>query len=190
MDRKQILLAFDKHRTDKGSMLHHYDGMYYNIFQNVTSINRLLEIGVKRGRSLAAWCELFPQAEIVGVDISQREDIVEGAKSTKIIIANSTNPSITEKVGDKYDIIIDDGDHRPEAQWQTFLNLESCWEHVYVIEDVVGIDHANLLAKRLNDKDYKNVTIANSQLTDDIIMSGVKKTVTFFAIIIYRNEYY
>lgn len=187
MEEKQLLEAFDRNRTDKGSLLHGYHPMYSAIFKNV-AITKMLEVGVLDGRSLAAWCEIFPDAEIVGVDIKHRP-VPKAAERAKYFVGNSTKPDISQLVGSGYDMIIDDGDHRPEAQWDTFINLKDCWEHVYVIEDVVGTEHVAALVQRLQDAGFKNTTTFTSLKNNaQIKMSGVVRTVGFFSIVIYKNE--
>lgn len=189
MDKTDILAAFDRNKTDKGSSLHGYHQMYDSIFKNIGAPTKMLEIGVLRGESLAAWCELFPDAEIVGYDIKQRP-VPEAAKRAKYIVGDSTKPGIAELVGTGYDFVIDDGDHRPEAQWDTFVNLQPCWEHAYVIEDVVGKQHTDMLMQKLQDNGFKNVVAFSSKKTDaKIQMSGVEREVGFYSIVVYKNQY-
>lgn len=188
MDKLQITAAFEKHGTDKGPSRHGYQQMYSALFEKVGNVAKMLEVGVRRGRSLAAWLELFPGAEIVGVDIKHHHDIIPAAQGASMILANSTRVSIAEKVGTGYDIIIDDGDHRIDSQWQTFLNLQDCWTKSYVIEDVEGADNEKLLRKRLKSKGFTNIYTYSSKLQDAV--KNTKKpeeTFGFFAIVVYRE---
>ena len=98
---------------------------------------RVLEIGVQGGGSLKIWKDMFPEAEIVGVDID------EGCKRNeedriKVIIGDQTDVKFLETLG-MFDIIIDDGGHKMTQQ-QVSLNtllLNQLNEGgVYVIEDL------------------------------------------------------
>lgn len=188
MEQSEILAAFDRNKTDKGSLLHEYHRMYASLFEKIGPITKMLEIGVLDGHSLAAWCELFPNAEIVGSDIKLRP-VPEAAQRATFLVHDSTKVGVAELVGSGYDLIIDDGDHRPEAQWQTFMHLRDCWQHAYVIEDVVGREHADMLTRKLQDKGFKNFATFASKKTDaKIKMSGAVKEVGFFSIVVYKNE--
>lgn len=183
--KQEIRNAFDTTKTDKG-FLHAYDSMYSEVFDKIGTPSTILEIGIKQGRSLAAWKILFPDAAVTGVDIKEAP-IHKGALGCRIIIGDSMRPKTREEIGRWYDLIIDDGDHRPEAQWQTFENLKAAWSRAYVIEDVVGIEHAQLLMKRLQDKGFSNLALYGSALTDvPIQMSGKQQLVSFYSIVVYR----
>mgnify|MGYP001815917677 FL=1 len=63
---------FDKHGCDKGGR-HGYERVYEPAFAGVRDEPfRLLEIGILRGESLAAWLDYFPRAEIVAIDLFGR----------------------------------------------------------------------------------------------------------------------
>ena len=68
---QQVFNAFQHYGTDK-LYLHDYVPMYTEMFNQIPPITRLLEVGILDGQSLAAWVELFPEAEIAGVDIKDR----------------------------------------------------------------------------------------------------------------------
>lgn len=110
---------------------------------------RILEIGVKEGRSLAMWTEYFPNAEIHGLDLFG-ENEMEYANAS---IFNSMPASI-QKIpqcflhkGNQcdwqmleelrkfdFDVIIDDGSHNSRDQLITFFGLFN-GKH-YFIEDL------------------------------------------------------
>ena len=94
--------------------------------------------GYAPGGSLRAWRDYFPNGEIHGMDVqpdTQFED-----DRIKTFLCDSTSRNATSKIiNDTYDIILDDGLHTPEAQYQTFNNL---WTYlkpggVYIVEDIV-----------------------------------------------------
>ena len=120
---QEIRDAFLSYQTDKG-FVHGYDQMYSVVFDIIGNPESLLEIGFHRGYSAAAWKHLLPEATLQFVDKVEPAEITPPAVGLPLLIQNSVRSAITEAVGQNFDIIIDDGDHRPDYQWQTFLNLE------------------------------------------------------------------
>jgi hypothetical protein len=110
----------------------------------------LLEIGVKKGGSLRMWRELFADdAFIYGMDIDPGVPTFRRDGRIKVLVLDSTDADAVKcALGPtKFDIIIDDGWHHPEAQFRTFKAL---WPHlaesgVYVIEDVYELDRGKYL---------------------------------------------
>lgn len=188
MDKQFIRDCFNKYATDKGSRLHNYEFMYGEVFDHVGPITKMLEVGVKRGQSLAVWRELFPSAEIVGVDIKSRDDMVSGFEGATVHIANSMSADVLPLIGEGYDVIIDDGDHRPDAQWGTFLNLQDAWTTAYVIEDVIGIENEKILRRRLKSKGFTNIVTYSSKLEKaSMQIKGVETEFAFYAMVIYKQ---
>lgn len=146
---------FDKYQCDKGTEKHHYYKEYEKYFESVREepIN-LLEIGTFKGASTRAFHEYFPNATIYTVDIFTRTkpsdlDILSKER-VKWMKADSMDASLGSKIrnewGDvKFDFIIDDGAHWPEANRLTW---ENCFpflkdDGVYFIEDVWPMDKMN-----------------------------------------------
>jgi len=146
--------------TDKGtyhSYIEKYDELF-GIFKD-KKIN-FLEIGCLTCGSIKMFNEFFTQGHIYGMDnwaqntdhmghllhnkgINLTEiidDVKENYPRVKLITCDSTNKDAVEKKlsGIKFEIIIDDGDHRLESQFETFKNFIPYLEQggVYVIEDV------------------------------------------------------
>lgn len=97
---------------------------------------RVLEIGVQGGGSLKIWRDMFPEAEIVGVDVDENCKEHEGER-IKIIIGDQADVKFLESLGN-FDIIIDDGGHTM-VQQQTSLKwlMPQLNEGgIYVIEDL------------------------------------------------------
>lgn len=136
------------HRSDKGDPAHTKFGKTYldvmepyfaPIRDTATSI---LEIGVKKGRSLRLWKEYFSKAKIEGIDfnpecISYAEDRID------ILIASQNDAGIIEpwakEIG-PFDIIIDDGSHVNNL---TIASYEILFKHLkpgglYIIEDLAN----------------------------------------------------
>ena len=142
---------FDKYSCDKASK-HGYDTAYHpNLMSLRQAPIKLLEIGVFRGASTKAWLEYFPNAMIYGIDTFQRVDMekldVFGHKRVKLMKHSSRDPWVVIEIqkqwgeGDQeeieFDVIIDDGQHTPEANRETFVNLHSFLapNGMYFIED-------------------------------------------------------
>lgn len=187
MDKRTIGAVLNKYRTDKGPWRHGYHQCYGEVFKDKIP-KKLLEIGVFQGRSLAAWCELFPDTEIHGIDTFKRkEEMLFTPERAKLIVGDSTDKKFTATITDTYDVIIDDGDHRPDAQWQTFLNFVDKWTDCYVIEDVCNEDMELLMRKRLKSHNFNNVTTYRSAFRGNVQINGEIVYSSFFAMVVRRG---
>jgi len=130
---------FKKYNCDKGKIpnekgiAHHY----YIEYEKEMSKRRndpikILEVGVWKGTSHSSWYEYFPNAEIYGIDVFTRVPVndipILEKERVHHIKGSSTSPKITDQVkekwGDiKFDFIIDDGLHNPDANRLTFNHL-------------------------------------------------------------------
>lgn len=129
-----------------------YEHLYAEI--DKTTIKNILEIGVSAGESLVAWLELFPNAQIYGIDrevFDQNVDHwIKVAGQPVFTLSLLTHPRVTiidkqniltfnvVDLNTTFDLIIDDASHIPEEQVATFKKL---WPFLnkdgwYVIEDV------------------------------------------------------
>lgn len=135
MDKDVIQAAFEKYGSDKAE--HGYAEVYsmlYRPFHDIKFPKRILEIGVKQGASIRAWKELFPEAEIHGLDLFEEfpKPDIEGVTFHK---GSQCDWRILERLRDiKFDLIIDDGSHNARDQWITFFGLVG-YGMTYVIED-------------------------------------------------------
>ncbi len=97
------------YKTDKARD-HSYGSFYDELFSRFdkdASIS-ILELGVQGGGSLLAWKDYFPNARVVGVDISDSRH--EEYKQDRVEFIESDLRKVN--FGDKsFDIIIDDSDH-------------------------------------------------------------------------------
>lgn len=147
--------CFDRYGCDKGTTKHMYDRCY-EIYMEDRKDDQLniLEIGCFRGESIEAWLDYFPHATIYTVDIFSRTDPdeLEVLKNERVkwLKYDSTNAGLPMKMqyhwGNdiKFDFIIDDGAHWPQANRKTF---EHCFpflnqDGVYFIEDVWMLDRS------------------------------------------------
>jgi len=147
----ELKQLFDKHGVDK-STKHNYHEIYEPKFAPLKNkrIN-ILEIGIYKGHSLQAWLDYFPYAKVYGIDLFKRvamEDVqVLNEKRCQAIRGDSTNIATTELVKKqwpnvKFDIIIDDGLHQPEANAKTMHNFFPLLKEngMYFVEDVWPLD--------------------------------------------------
>ena len=130
----------------------HYHTVYEPEFDTIRneSIN-ILEVGVFKGDSVRAWLEFFPNATIYGIDIFTRvkpEDIdVLQHERVKWLKADSTNIAVRDQIKKewpriRFDIIIDDGLHTPDANAKTLHNLFPLMKKngKFYVEDVWPLD--------------------------------------------------
>ena len=141
---------FVKHNCDKG-IKHDYWKLYQEDFEPVrnNSIN-ILEIGTFKGESTNAWLEYFPQANIYTIDTFERVDAVDlpMLQDSRVTYAKLDSTALEcnkhfQELGQKFDFIIDDGLHTPEAQRLTFENLIQ-FTNTYYIEDVWNLDKVKM----------------------------------------------
>ena len=184
---EEIIKAFIDNKTDKYH-LHRYDNMYYEIFKDLQPIKKLLEIGIKEGYSLGAWVDLFPYAEISGVDISLEKFIHEKAKRAVVYEHDAVSPLVRDVITSTFDVIIDDGSHRPLDQWYSFLTFEGRWSQCYIIEDIIGEQHVKMFDKYLKRKGFTYKVFESVKKDARYRMSGEYKTIAFFAIAIFPKQ--
>jgi hypothetical protein len=141
---------YNKYGCDKSSK-HSYDLIYQKYFEPVREERiKILELGVFKGASMKAHQEYFPNAIVHGLDIFERVSIdavdvdldrgalFEGSSQDKEAPAFIRN----EFKNIKYDFIIDDAQHTPEANRKTFEIFSRMMKKtgVYFIEDVWPMD--------------------------------------------------
>jgi hypothetical protein len=134
------------YETDKARD-HWYTPHYHSRFNHLRDYPvHLLEIGIggyddpaAGGESMRMWRDYFthPDAVIVGIDIIEKKPI----DGCIIEQADQSNPEDLHRLGDTYgpfDIVVDDGSHRPNDIMQSWVIL---WDYLtvggwYCIEDL------------------------------------------------------
>ena len=173
------LMATDKYWK------HNYT-RYYDTHINGFKPSNILEIGVKRGASLLLWKKAFPKANISGIDIKDisQKRILRRNKDLNLFIGDQSDREFLKTVVEKkkFDLIIDDGSHRPDDQ---LASLEFLWPYVskggfYVIEDLWG---------QVKNQ-YKRPVIMNALKNKiDEICFGKVATVAFYPNIVFLRKY-
>lgn len=119
----------------------HYKDAYQEEFSRVSKpVAKILEIGVAGGGSLEMWKEMYPDAQVVGLDIDPRCKGME-KYGCAVEIGDQTDRGFLRKVVERhapFSIIVDDGGHWPFMQRIAFQEL---WPGLafggcYCIEDL------------------------------------------------------
>jgi hypothetical protein len=139
------------HKSTDKYWVHGYTKLYDKHFDHLRNKRiKVLEIGVLNGASLLLWRDVFPSAQVCGIDKNRRiwQKMLKGKDRIKVFVGRQEDENFLKDdviPEGPYDIIIDDGSHRPSLQQNTFKML---WPHLssggqYVIEDL----HGNYLPK-------------------------------------------
>lgn len=95
---------------------------------------KILEIGVREGRSIKMWMQYFPDAVIHGLDLFKEFPVPFDDERVKWHQGNQCDWELLEQLRkEDFDVIIDDGSHNARDQMITFFGLFN-GKH-YFIED-------------------------------------------------------
>lgn len=153
---EELRKHLDREKSDKG-FYHHYHKLYAYVFDKLNILNStdksLFEIGLgtnnpdmpstmgekgRPGASLRAFGAFMPEVEIRGGDI----DATISVEGFKTYVIDQLNPNSFQIVSDEmpggFDIIVDDGLHSPEANFNTVARALTMIKNpgVIVVEDV------------------------------------------------------
>lgn len=193
--------VLDEFGCDKGTKhphAHGYGLAYARVFSTVTPTS-LLEVGVQRGRSIAAWKKLFPEARLAGLDYTDVQNINDGyyglfgrvppLDTWELYRGDSTLKETADSIPGNFDIIIDDGSHRWQDQVNTFKNFIDKCNHIYVIEDIFGTRHERFIRNAVKEMGYTNIHTFDSRITDQVeyIQDQGKVEFTFKFMVIIKD---
>lgn len=138
--------------TDKG-YAHNMLGVYEKLLIG-TNITNMLEIGVLNGESIRMWSNIFPGAQVHGVDTTDTYSLAAEMDNVTIYFADAYSESFLERIGGEvFDFILDDGSH--ELQHQCFVAQRYgallSTNGLMVIEDVASIEEAHLIQRFIPD---------------------------------------
>lgn len=129
---------------NEGRLIHkwmHYFDIYERHFAPFRGHRpKVLEIGVSHGGSLDLWSTWFGRGtEIVGVDIDPRTEAL-ARPGIAIRIGDQGDPDFLDRLAadGPFDVIIDDGSHRPAHQMLTLTKLWPALRTggVFLVEDL------------------------------------------------------
>ena len=113
---------------DRMAAKHQYASIYArHLAPRLDAVKTLVEVGVFRGTGLAIWCELFPGARVIGLDIDLSHYAEAAPKIIKAGAFSANEPSLRTYDqlapcslddaldGRQIDVYIDDGLHTDEA---------------------------------------------------------------------------
>ena len=125
---------------------HNYIPIYQDYFKTIRKDKlKFLEIGIggyedpnAGGESLHMWSEYFPNSQIIGADLFEKD--LKLPKNIKTILLDQSDEGQIAEVGRKYgpfDIIIDDGSHDSSHIIKTFNTLFKNMNNngLYFVED-------------------------------------------------------
>lgn len=161
--KKQNFPGRSPTETDRGGW-RGYDRVYTKYFVPLREEKlNILEIGIKEGYGIYAWQKYFKNATLYGLDIDWKPGIITQRNILKnkhklFQKARLYNLDSTKEdnwihfYGKEFDIIIDDGDHHPYSQIETFKHG---WKYLkagglFFIEDV-GHRYGEECIKHLSD---------------------------------------
>lgn len=147
--KRQNLPGRSPTETDRGGW-RGYDRVYTQYFKDIRDKElNILEIGIKEGYGIYAWQKYFKNAKLYGIDIDWSSSIIEQRNRLKTKhplfqkarlynLDSTREDSWFQFYGKDFDIIIDDGDHHPISQIQTFKHA---WKYLkngglFFIEDI------------------------------------------------------
>jgi hypothetical protein len=183
--RTQAQLKFGG-MTGGDRMLHNGYGpvyaRYLERFLDNRSI-RLAEFGILKGTGLAIWCDLFPDAQVFGLDIdpshfeANRADLARrGAFKANLPEVHEYDQLVesNEKLshilrGQSLDIVIDDGLHSVEAIVKTWRSVKPHLSStfVYFIEDYSGLlDQCDSEFEGFDRRRYGPMTVVSANIHD------------------------
>lgn len=157
--------------ADKSSRFHNYLDFYEKMLPGRNFKGRLLEIGIMDGLSMRMWREYYPKAEIVGIDIFNKDHLYnepwDVPASVKLLELDGTKKEQMQPLG-LFDIIIDDGSHYTADQQKS---LEILYPQLspggaYIIEDL-WTSHI---------KEYQNAKLTTIEYLKKLEKKGVKMT--------------
>jgi hypothetical protein len=150
----ELKRLFDKYGSDKAAV-HGYHRVYGTVLNKIPSVSKLLEIGLgssnqdvvsnmgtegRPGASLRAFRDFLPGAQVYGADVDAR--ILFEDDRIKTFYVDQTDlgsfDALGRSVGDKLDVIIDDGLHSPNANIAVLLfALKRLTRHGWlIVEDI------------------------------------------------------
>lgn len=183
--------AMDWCGSDKHSS-HRYSEAYSYFMQKTGNDNpsSMLEIGISNQgpdiSSLHGWRRVFPECQVYGIDIAARK-MIESVDGIRTFVVDQSEPfelsNFKSQLGEKLDIILDDGSHvfnHARISFEVLFGALSS-NGLYMIEDVSKVsgmweqsvsEWDEYLSLR-NDIDYEIIDCVPENPEDDSIVIGI-----------------
>ena len=173
--------VFQKYNSDKTGY-HTYEQVYGSLFDDRSLVKNVLEVGIHLGASLRAWKDLFPNANIIGLENNIERFFTE-QRIHSMYVDQSIMQTFTDfksvMRGTKFDFIVDDGCHYLQETKDTFFQLLPLLEinGWFIVEDIreefepEWISIANNLGDNYEYKIHNMNDLAKTNSRDNIIMS-------------------
>lgn len=170
--------VFLRHQTDKciGTTAggHNYGPFLDDRLSHYRWCGAVLEIGILEGKSLRAFAEFCPDADVVGIDVVKGRLVNEGRIKSLCIDASCPHEMglFTGEYAGHFSVCVDDGSHRLADQ----LLAASCFKKLLRpgglawIEDIASADYAPMF----EEIGYKVVEFDTSRRRDDRIAFYIK----------------
>jgi hypothetical protein len=178
----QIMTKYSSHANYQGTdkdTTHSYGIIYENILKEFEGRNNLviLEIGILSGAFIQVLHEIFPNADIYGIDINlQNYQYDRTNPKVHLFEMDGTREETADYLNQCFDLIIEDGSHLMVHQKQSLDSFAPYLKKngVYITEDIVQGNEQ--LRKDLETIGYKhNLRMewhdmtTNKQRFDDIV---------------------
>jgi len=138
--------------TDK-TTYHSYLPLYDELLgKKKYTCRNFLEVGICFGGSVELFDKYFPNGTITALDILKEEslpDLLKNQNKIRMISGDAYSPFLFSALfrGKKFDVILDDGDHKLESQIK-FLTMYSMLledDGTLIIEDIGDINYLEIL---------------------------------------------
>jgi hypothetical protein len=175
----ELRTLIDSIRTDKDT-LHSYLETYEILFKEKRYTSKaIMEIGIAEGGSIKLWNDYFINARIFGLDIMSMKNSVYDIKYNYpridlLFNTDAYNIDIST-FKNKFDIIIEDGDHLLSNQIKFLKNYLSLLEEdgIMIIEDIQRIEDIEILTNETPEEYKQYIEVydlrANKGRYDDIL---------------------
>jgi cyclopropane fatty-acyl-phospholipid synthase-like methyltransferase len=175
----ELRTLIDSTLTDKDT-LHSYLETYENLFKEKRYTSKaIMEIGIAEGGSIKLWNDYFINARIFGLDIMSMKNSVNDIKYNYPRINLSLNTDAynidVNVFKNKFDIIIEDGDHLLSNQIKFLKNYLSLLEEdgIMIIEDIQRVEDIEILTNETPEEYKQYIEVydlrANKGRYDDIL---------------------
>ena len=170
-------------------------GSYRNfldkLFTDIKKPNTILELGISEGAGILALKDYFKGASLWGVDIDKNTFIKDKritcgyCDQLKLISIKK----ILKKFNTKFDLIIDDGWHHPEAQINSIISSLPYLNYggIYITEDINHDSYKKYFYKILKILDKKKFNIKYKKFYISDKRSNIAGTLNNGYLIIYRK---